>query len=236
MIDRLQLSIIIPTYNESGNITALIRYLQRNTLNHLIEIIVSDGHSTDNTLEVATDAGARVIVSPSKGRAAQMNYGASFAIADVLYFVHADSFPPHDFIDKIVQQVKMKINIGCFRLRFDLSNWFLNANCWFTRFDVNAFRFGDQSLYVTKDIFEKAGGFNEQLIMMEDQEIIYRLKRYGKFKVMHGTVITSARKYTDNGIFYTQGVFFLIYILFKLGLPQHRLLKLYRRLIKQDKL
>ena len=236
MTDRLQLSIIIPTYNEIENIAALIKYLQSNTQNHLIEIIVSDGQSTDNTVEVATAAGAKVVVSPSKGRGTQMNYGASFALGDVLYFVHADSFPPHDFIDKIAEQVKMGVNIGCFRLKFDIPHWFLNTNCWFTRFDVNAFRFGDQSLYVTKDIFEKASGFDTQLIMMEDQEIIHRLKRYGKFKVMHGTVITSARKYSDNGIFYTQGVFFLIYILFKLGLPQHRLLNLYRKLIKQGKL
>ncbi len=165
-----------------------------------------------------------------------MNYGVSLAQADVLYFVHADSFPPRDFIDNITEQIKMGIHIGCFRLKFDLSNWFLNINCWFTRFDVNAFRFGDQSLYVTKNIFEKAGGFNKHLIMMEDQEIIHRLKRYGKFKVMHSTIMTSARKYIDNGIFYTQGVFFLIYMLFKLDLPQHRLLTLYRRLIKQAKL
>ncbi|MBA2562002.1 MAG: TIGR04283 family arsenosugar biosynthesis glycosyltransferase [Chitinophagaceae bacterium] len=236
MIERLQLSIIIPTFNETENVAALINYLQNNTSNHFIEIIISDGQSADNTVEAATAAGAKVVVSPLKGRGVQMNYGASIAQADVLYFVHADSFPPRDFINKIVEQIKMGINIGCFRMKFDISNWFLNANCWFTRFDVNAFRFGDQSLYVTKDIFEKAGGFDEQLIMMEDQEIIYRLKRYSNFKVMHGTVITSARKYSENGIFYTQGVFFLIYILFKLGLPQHRLLKLYRRLIKQDKL
>ena len=236
MSDQLQLSIIIPTYNETENIAALINYLQINASNYLIEIIVSDGQSTDNTVEIATAAGVRVVVSPSKGRGAQMNYGASLAQADVLYFVHADSFPPHDFIDKIFQQIKMGNNIGCFRLKFDVSHWFLNINCWFTRFDINAFRYGDQSLFVTKDIFQKAGGFNAQLIMLEDQEIIHRLKRYGKFKVMHGAVITSARKYLENGIFHTQGVFYLIYILFKLGISQHSLLKLYRRLIKQDKL
>lgn len=236
MIDQLQLSIIIPTYNETENIAALINYLQGNTSNYLIEIIVCDGQSTDNTMEIATAAGARVIASPSKRRGSQMNYGASIALSDVLYFIHADSFPPHDFIDKIVEQIKMGGNIGCFRLKFDVSHWFLNANCWFTRFDINAFHYGDQSLFVTKDIFQKAGGFNEHLIMMEDQEIIHRLKRYGKFKVIHGTIITSARKYLENGIFYMQGVFYLIYILFKLGIPQHRLLKLYRRLIKQNKL
>ena len=232
----MELSIIIPTYNETENIAALINYLQINASNYLIEIIVSDGQSTDNTVKIATAAGVRVVVSPSKGRGAQMNYGASLAQADVLYFVHADSFPPHDFIDTISQQIKMGTNLGCFQLKFDVSHWFLNVNCWFTRFDINAFRYGDQSLFVTKDIFQKAGGFNAQLSMMEDQEIIHRLKRYGKFKVMHGAVITSARKYLENGIFHTQGVFYLIYILFKLGISQHRLLKLYRRLIKQDKL
>lgn len=208
MIDQLKLSIIIPTYNETKNIARLINYLQSNTSDHLIEIIVSDGQSTDNTVEVAGAAGARVVVSPSKGRGVQMNYGASLAQANVLYFVHADSFPPHDFSDKIAEQVKKGINIGCFRLKFDISHWFLNANSWFTRFDVNAFRFGDQSLFVAKNIFEKAGGFHRQLIIMEDQEIIHRLKKYGKFKVMHGTVITSSKKYSENGIFYTQGVFF----------------------------
>src|SRR5688572_33016945 len=163
MDERLHLSIIIPTYNETENIAALITYLQNNASCHSIEIIVSDGQSTDNTMEAATAAGARVVVSTSKGRGAQMNYGASVALADVLYFIHADSIPPYDFIDKIAEQVKMGINIGCFRLKFNISHWFLNANCWFTRFDVNAFRFGDQSLFVTKDIFEKAGGFDAQL-------------------------------------------------------------------------
>jgi glycosyltransferase involved in cell wall biosynthesis len=65
----LQLSIIIPTYNECENVTALIKYLQSNTLDHLIEIIVSDGQSNDNTVEVATAAGAKVVISSSKGRA-----------------------------------------------------------------------------------------------------------------------------------------------------------------------
>jgi glycosyltransferase involved in cell wall biosynthesis len=164
LIDRLQLNIIIPTYNECENVTALIKYLQSNTSNHLIEIIVSDGQSTDNTVEVTTAAGAKVVISSSKGRAAQMNYGGSLAQADVLYFVHADSFPPRDFIDNITEQIKMGIHIGCFRLKFDLSNWFLNINCWFTRFDVNAFRFGDQSLYVTKNILKRPADLTNTLL------------------------------------------------------------------------
>jgi GT2 family glycosyltransferase len=120
-------------------------------------------------------------------------------------------------------------------LQFDRAHWFLKVNAWFTRFDYNAFRFGDQSLFVLKDVFIKAGGFNEKLIVMEDQEIIHRLKKYGKFNVMPQSVITSARKYIKNGIYKMQGIFFLIYVLYKIGTPQNKLTALYSRLIKQDK-
>jgi len=214
---------------------ALIDYLRKNEVGELIEIIVTDGQSTDNTVGVATSAGATVVVSPNKGRSAQMNYGASFAKAGVLYFLHADSFPPAGYADKISHQVKKGYGIGCFRLQFDTAHWFLKANAWFTRFNYNAFRFGDQSLFVLKDIFIKAGGFNEKLVVMEDQEIIHRLKKYGKFKVMSHAIITSSRKYTQNGIYKMQGIFFLIYFMYQIGMPQSKLTSLYRRLIKQDK-
>jgi rSAM/selenodomain-associated transferase 2 len=229
------LSIIIPTFNESGKIAALIDSLQKDNRERLIEIIITDGHSTDDTVAVATRAGATAVVSPNKGRSAQMNYGASIAKSGVLYFLHADSLPPTGYADKIAEQIKNGYSIGCFRLQFDRDHWFLKVNAWFTRFDYNAFRFGDQSLFVLKDIFIQAGGFNEKLIVMEDQEIIHRLKKYGKFKVMPQAIITSARKYTVNGIYKMQGIFFLIYFLYKTGLAQNKLTALYRKLIKQDK-
>ncbi|MEP6950626.1 MAG: TIGR04283 family arsenosugar biosynthesis glycosyltransferase [Ginsengibacter sp.] len=229
------LSIIIPTFNEAENITSLINFLKKDDSHEFIEIIITDGGSTDDTIVVATSAGVTTVVSPIKGRGAQMNYGASFAKADILYFLHADSFPPAGYAGKIAEQVKNGYGIGCFRLQFETAHWFLKANAWFTRFDCNAFRFGDQSLFVLKDIFIKAGGFNEKLIVMEDQEIIYRLKKYSKFKIMPQAIITSARKYTLNGIYKMQGIFFLIYFMYKIGTPQNRLKALYRRLIKQDK-
>ena len=229
------LSIIIPAFNEAGNIATVINSLQKNNTGKLIEIIITDGQSSDDTVVLATKSGAKAVVSPNKGRGAQMNYGASFAKAGVLYFLHADSLPPTGYADQILQEIKNGYSMGCFRLQFDTANLFLKANAWFTRFDYNAFRFGDQSLFVLKDVFIKAGGFNEKLVVMEDQEIIHRLKKYGKFKVMPQAIITSARKYTINGIYKMQGIFFLIYFLYKMGVSQNKLTALYRRLIKQDK-
>ena len=91
-------------------------------------------------------------------------------------------------------------------------------------------------LFVTKDVFQKTGGFNERLFMMEDQEIIHRIKKYGRFKVVNDVVTTSARKYLDNGIYRMQAIFFRIWFLFYLGYSQERLLKLHRRLIRKHKL
>jgi len=89
---------------------------------------------------------------------------------------------------------------------------------------------------VLKDVFRKAGGFNEKLIMMEDQEIIHRLKKYGKFTIIKQAIVTSSRKYAINGVYKMQGIFFLIYFLYKINIPQNKLTGLYRRLIKQDKI
>ena len=90
-----------------------------------------------------------------------------------------------------MNDIEKKYAGGCFRLAFDYQHWFLKTNCWFTRFDMNAIRFGDQSLFVRKDVFEKCGGFDEKLLMMEDQEIIHRIKKYGKFNTNLKTKTTT---------------------------------------------
>lgn len=229
-------SIIIPTYNEADQIAKTIRKTHAANGHHEMEIIVVDGGSTDETLAIAKECGAITIKSERKGRAAQMNKGASVAKGEVLYFLHADSMPPQGFTVQILDAYNKGAVSGCFRLAFDYDHWFLKANCWFTRFNVNAVRFGDQSLFVTKEVFQKVGGFREDLLMMEDQEIIHRIKKHGKFKVMDDVVITSARKYLDNGVYRMQGIFYRIWALYYLGYSQEQLLKLHRRLIRKHKL
>lgn len=226
-------SIIIPTYNEAEHIANTINKIYTANRKYEVELIVVDGGSTDETINIATECGASVIMCQRKGRAAQMNIGAALAKYDLLYFLHADSIPPNDFTTQLTNAFKRGVGSGCFRLAFDRKHWFLQVNAWFTRFDVNAVRFGDQSLFVTKEIFKKAGGFREALLVMEDQEIIHRLKRYGRFKVLDDVVVTSSRKYIDNGIFRMQGIFFMLWAMYYLGYSQIQILKLYRKLIKQ---
>ena len=230
------LSIIIPTYNEANQIGKAIIKIHEAKCNYELEIIVVDGGSTDDTVKIVNEYGAIVVLSKHKGRATQMNLGASVAKFELLYFLHADSTPPHNFTVAIFNACNKGANSGCFRLQFDYDHWFLKANAWFTRYNVNAIRFGDQSLFVTKEIFHKVNGFREDLLMMEDQEIIRRLKKFGKFEVIDDYVTTSARKYRDNGVFRMQGIFFLIWGLYYLGYSQNKLLQLHRKLIKNHKL
>ncbi|TKK70253.1 glycosyltransferase [Ilyomonas limi] len=231
------ISIIIPAYNEEAQIAATIAAIRvQSNAAYITEIIVADGGSSDGTVEAAKAAGAVAVVSPAKGRAAQMNYGASMAKGKILYFLHADTLPATNFTTNIINAIDKGFEAGCFMLTFNHAHWFLKANCWFTRFDVNAVRFGDQSLFITKEKFIQAGGFCEKHIVMEDQEIIKRIKKICCFTVIKKPVITSARKYLENGIYKTQGIFFIIYFMYQLGYPQQTLVNTYRRLIRQDKL
>ena len=230
------ISIIIPTYNEADQIvTTLIKLYEKNN-GEDFEIIVSDGSSTDDTMALAKQAGAMVLRSPRKGRAAQMNFGASLAKGEILYFLHADTIPPKGYLTDIIQAVAKGYPAGCFMLSFDYPHWFLKANCWFTRFDLNSIRFGDQSLFVTKSAFEKTGGFSEAHIVLEDQHLIKRLRKNARFKIVKKPVVTSARKYLENGIYKTQLIFFIIYFLYILGFSQARLLSIYKKMIIQNKL
>jgi len=230
------ISIIIPTYNEAERIANTISLTHAANGKHEIEVIVVDGGSTDDTINIARQCGATVVKSVRRGRAAQMNTGATIAKYEMLYFLHADSIPPNNFTTQILSAYKDGAKSGCFRLGFDYDHWFLKVNAWFARFNVNAIRFGDQSLFVTKDVFQKSGGFREDLMMMEDQEIIHRIKKFGKFKVLNDVILTSARKYLDNGVYRMQGIFYTIWGLYYLGYSQEKLLQLHRRLIKNHKL
>jgi glycosyltransferase involved in cell wall biosynthesis len=109
------ISVIIPTYNEEVHIRATLQKLwEYDEANLISEIIIVDGGSTDKTVAIAKSEGVKVIVSPKKSRAAQMNYGASFACCNLLYFLHADTFPPKGFTNDIAIAIKTGYDAGCY--------------------------------------------------------------------------------------------------------------------------
>ena len=231
------ITVIIPTFNEADVIEQTIQKIFANdTANFISEIIIADGGSTDGTLTIQAQAKLIILKCLHKGRSAQMNEGATLAKNNILFFLHADSWPPLGFSSLIVEAKENGFAAGCFRLQFDYNHWFLKLNAWFTRFNINNFRFGDQGLFVGKIDFINSGGFLTDHIVMEDQEFIKRFQKKNSFIVLPTAVCTSARKYVENGVFKTQGVFFLIYFMYYLGYSQTKLVKTYKRLLRQQKL
>ena len=225
----MKISIIIPAYNEEKLIRKLIFYLNGlETGGVYKEIIVVDGISTDETVNLAKAAGAVVIPSKLRSRSKQLNLGAEVATGDVYYFLHADTLPPPSLFKDLQEAIRGDFQAGCYRLSFDHPHWFLKLNAWFSRFNLNAFRYGDQSLFVTKAAFRQITGYNHEMSIMEDNEIITRLKRQHGFKLFNKVVVTSSRKYLENGVFRLQFSYYLLYLLYKLGGSQHFLLKTYR--------
>ena len=208
----LKISIIIPTLNEAIYISRLLVYLQEHSsAENIKEIIVVDGESSDDTAEIASDFGATVLHS-SKGRSKQMNYGARRAKGQILYFLHADTFPPKNFDTYIMNAVAHRQTAGCFRMKFDSASTFLRFFASLSAINHKICRGGDQSLFVTKSLFEKMRGFNEAYLIFEDSEFIGRLYSETKFKILPQKVITSARKYEKCGTLRLQYHFGVIHL------------------------
>lgn len=226
------ISIIIPVHNEAKSITGFIEYLNRVFPAGQREIIVVDNGSTDETLSLAQKAGAKIIRMTNASRAAAMNAGARTAAGDVFYFLHADSYPPPGIAAGIINAVTEGCGSGCCRLRFDSSHWLLRFCAWLTRLTVTALRFGDQSLFVSRRVFEAAGWFSENLYIMEDQEIVSRLKQHAPFMVLPQPITTSTRRYQRNGVYRLQALFVVIWTLYYLGVSQARLRRFYKRYVR----
>ena len=224
-----RISIIIPVLNEEDAILKVLQYLRQNCTPNLIrEILVVDGGSEDNTVKIARDFGVAVIHSP-KGRAKQMNLGAKNAKGEIFYFLHVDTLPPKDFDKSIIIAVGEHHNAGCFQMRFDSNSRFLKFFAWFSRVNHRICRGGDQSLFITKELFFKAKGFNEDYIVYEDNEFISRLYKKTYFKILPQRVKTSARRYEERGMVQLQYHFGMIHLNHYLGAGPEKLYQYYRR-------
>jgi rSAM/selenodomain-associated transferase 2 len=228
----MSISIIIPAYNEEASIGPLVAYLLQNGGGKVKEVIVADGGSRDQTLTNARAAGAVVVECPQKGRSRQMNHGALMAAGDVLYFVHADTFPPVSYVADILDAVAGGYSLGRYRTKFLSSQKILRLNEWFTRFDLFVCMGGDQTLFITKSLFVSLGGFDSHLDLMEEYEFCARARRHGKYTIMNGAALVSARKYEKNSWLAVQRANVKVIQLYKKGASQQTLVATYRRMLQ----
>jgi rSAM/selenodomain-associated transferase 2 len=226
----VELSIIVPTLDEERAIGP--------TLEHLIglkddgcvaDVVVSDGGSRDRTGEIARRFPVSW-VEGAPGRGGQLNRGAAAARGEVLLFVHADTRLPVGATGLVARAIADGADGGGFEVRFvggaplmALGSRLASLRTRWTRLPL-----GDQAQFVRHDTFDRLGGYREWPIL-EDLDLMRRLKRLGRVTVLPAAVATSDRRFAQRGVARTLGVNYTIWALYALGVSPTRLARLYRQ-------
>lgn len=222
----MRLSVIVPTLDEEGAIRATLDAIARGAPG--AEVIVADGGSADRTCDVAAAAGARVIRAP-RGRARQMNAGARAARGDTLAFVHADTIVPPSFAHDIAAALAdPAVAGGRFDVALDASApvYRLIGALVSLRSRLSRTATGDQAIFVRCDAFHRLGGFRE-IDLCEDLDFTRTLKRAGRVACLRSRVVTSARRWQQDGLVRTVLRMWLIRALYLCGADPARLKRWY---------
>jgi rSAM/selenodomain-associated transferase 2 len=196
----VKISVVIPTLDEASQIEAAVAAGRAPE----VEIIVVDGGSKDGTPKLAAAAGARVISSPP-GRARQLEAGARESRGEVILFLHADTRLPQGWsrcVDGALEDPG--IVGGAFRFRFDRSGerhtLLLRLIEWGARLrsGLLGLPYGDQALFVRRDLLDSIGGV-PQAPIMEDLDLVQAMKRAGRLALLATPAVTSARRHRAGG-------------------------------------
>ncbi len=220
------ISIIVPTLNEADNLPIL-----QPAAAVVKELIVVDGGSTDDTVQIAQELDFRVIEEVgSGGRGAQLNAGAKNASAPLILFLHADTQLPSGFQDAVIRCLSDPDTVlGAFSLKVDGGNTALKfiAKCANIRSRFLQIPYGDQSFFLRKNTFTELGGFPE-LPIMEDFIFVRQAKKKGKIRTLPQTVTTSARRWQRLGPVHTTLINQFVILGYYLGVKPEKLAAFYR--------
>jgi rSAM/selenodomain-associated transferase 2 len=224
-----QLSVIIPTLNEADNIKELINYIENEKVK--CEIIISDADSSDRTREIAASQGAEVVNSQKASRGLQLNRGAEIASAPILLFLHADSNLEESALSSLVTRMDQrpeKIG-GCFSLEIKSEHPVLKFISWSSNLRAKYLNliFGDQGIFIKREVFESLGGFPE-IELMEDWEFSKKLAKTGELLFLDKKIYTSARRWEEYGVLKTILLMHKIKILYLFGYSPEKLKQIYR--------
>jgi rSAM/selenodomain-associated transferase 2 len=223
-------SIIMPVLNEAKIIQDAIAAVRKVRGRH--ELIIVDGGSDDGTIDltqsaISIDQRCRLI-SSSPGRGNQLNAGAGIATGRALLFLHADTRLPDSAVESIEQALQEPETVGGnFKLQFEGSE---RSSVIFTRLDTIrrwfGIYYGDSAIWARRETFENIGGFTSAGLM-EDYELCRRLEKAGRTVCFDGPVVSSARRWRDNGVLKTLLSWIFIQWLYLLGVSPVYLARLY---------
>ncbi|GAB3567823.1 TIGR04283 family arsenosugar biosynthesis glycosyltransferase [Spirosoma luteolum] len=237
-------SIIIPTFNEEAHLPRTLRWLQRLSPEP-VDIIISDGGSTDRTLQLA-DAmrpcfrSLHIVRGQHASRAAQMNAGAAVAGGDLLCFLHADTTLPDDalrVIDHTLSNPRTAAGGFISIMRGAHSTSWLTSlhNYLKTYYAPLLFRphlfvfrgarllFGDQAIFCRRAQFTAVGGFTADMPIMEEADFLLKIVRFGRVRQINRVVESSDRRVARWGFWKANGIYLAIGFLWGVGYPPDRL-------------
>jgi len=230
------LSVIIPIYDEAEQLPKQLTFLDQQADLHPIEIILSNSIDTTDNSEEISKAYKNVDFYNSfmKGRAKQMNFGASKAKGNVLLFLHCDVKLPDDFYEQVTIAISEGHKMGFFAYRFDRSAFMLNINSHFTKNDSLFAGAGDQCHFFEAKAFRELGGFNEDFCIMEDFEIMDRVRKQKlPFKIIQSRATVSARKYDNSNWLSVNLINGYVFLLYKFGVNPLKLRKIYKGFLRE---
>lgn len=228
------ISVIIPVYNEEAFIEKTLFQLMQLKHEADIEIIVNDGNSTDKTVEIASTY-AKIIQS-SKGKGKQLNEGAKHAEGNILFFVHADMYVPEGALKKITKEIyENGFDGGGFSNLFKEHNKKIKLLGRILHLRLNhegqserKIFYGDNGIFVKKEVFQKMGGFKE-ISIMEDYDFSTRLlAKYKVCLIKEPKLVVDTRRHIKDGFLRTRLKWMLIKRLYLMGVSPQKLADWYK--------
>jgi rSAM/selenodomain-associated transferase 2 len=218
----VRISVVIPTLEEAATVGTAVAAARR-VLGDC-DIVVVDAGSADGTAETARAAGADVALVPGI-RAEAMNAGAARTTGQALLFLHADTILPERAGDAIRAALE-HADAGAFRLGFDARPRGWRA---LSRLYARTARgaYGDQAIFVSRASFDRLGGYRP-LPIMEDYDLVKRLRREARFVLLPLAVHVSARRHRRGGELRTFLRIGAIKVLYRVGVAPARLARGYR--------
>ncbi|MGQ0846319.1 MAG: TIGR04283 family arsenosugar biosynthesis glycosyltransferase [Sporichthyaceae bacterium] len=208
-------SIVVPVLDEAPIVAESLSRLRRDFPD--CELVVVDGGSRDGTADLARPFAP--VVLAERGRARQLNAGAAHCSGEVLWFVHVDTAPdPAALAQLRAALADPRVLGGGLRLRFDRRSPALNFLAWSSNLRARRLHlvFGDQAMFVRRDVFDALGGFPD-LALMEDLELSRRLARRGRLAVLPAPCVASARRLEAQGTWRMIGYMQYLKVLYLLG-------------------